>query len=350
METLRQRNVNGMLPNAIHAVKEWGVEMPSRNGKTLEFNQPVSSCYLRPTERVLFCPQRDANPFFHFFESLWMLAGRNDLEFPSRFSKNITQFSDDGETLNGSAYGKRWKDYFTLHNQESGLAEGDQLSLIVGMLQRNELDRRVVLTMWSPEWDLNSSSKDVPCNLMVVFRTRPNTEQNNRPELTMTVYNRSNDIVYGAYGANAVHFSVLLEYVAGLVGLPVGPYWQVSNSLHAYTETEVWNRVKDVPFCSETDLYDPGLVKPYPMFDKEVPAGFWDQDLFLFFEDPFCNGFRHSFFSRIARPMMAAHTAYKRKDRGVALEALSQMPEDNDWRMACEQWMKRRWNNADSRP
>ena len=33
-----------------------------------------------PTKELLFDPDRDANPFFHFMEGLWMLAGFNDLK------------------------------------------------------------------------------------------------------------------------------------------------------------------------------------------------------------------------------------------------------------------------------
>jgi hypothetical protein len=47
----------------------------SRAGDVLVAPHPVMSVTSIPTERVLFDPARDANPFFHLFESLWMLAG-----------------------------------------------------------------------------------------------------------------------------------------------------------------------------------------------------------------------------------------------------------------------------------
>jgi hypothetical protein len=50
----------------------------------------------------------------------------------------------------------------------------------------------------------------------------------------MTVFCRSNDLIWGAYGANAVHMSILQEYVACGLARPVGHYWQVSNNYHVY--------------------------------------------------------------------------------------------------------------------
>jgi thymidylate synthase len=73
------------------------------------------------------------------------------------------------------------------------------------------------------------------CNLQVLFDA-------GLGRLNMTVTNRSNDLIWGAYGANVVHFSFLHEYMAALTGLPVGCYYQVSNNLHIYPEFEITSR------------------------------------------------------------------------------------------------------------
>jgi len=52
----------------------------------------------------------------------------------------------------------------------------------------------------------------------------------------MVVFNRSNDMVWGCYGANAVHFSFLHEFIGRSTGLPLGTYTQVSVNLHAYID------------------------------------------------------------------------------------------------------------------
>src|SRR4051812_26055273 len=80
----------------------------SRNGPVLMIEEPVIITYEKPNERVLFDANRDANPFFHLFESIWMLSGSNELAPVQYFANNISNYSDDGKTLNG-AYGYRWR-------------------------------------------------------------------------------------------------------------------------------------------------------------------------------------------------------------------------------------------------
>jgi hypothetical protein len=113
MHVIRARNANQALPEMMHYVRDSGlvVKRDSRNGPVLQFAEPFCIKYQRPTQRVVFWEERDANPFFHLFESLWMIAGRNDVAYPARYSSNIAQFSDDGHTFHG-AYGYRWRKHF----------------------------------------------------------------------------------------------------------------------------------------------------------------------------------------------------------------------------------------------
>src|SRR3974390_2807104 len=111
MRVIKVRNVHLALPKGLALLQEYGVVRDSRNGPVTVMEEPVTTTYIRPCERVLFWKERDANPFFHFFESLWMLAGRDDLAFLTKFVKRFEDFSDDGLTLHG-AYGYRWLRYF----------------------------------------------------------------------------------------------------------------------------------------------------------------------------------------------------------------------------------------------
>ena len=90
--------------------------------------------------------------------------------------------------------------------------------------------------MWNPWGDLDSSSIDIPCNTNIYFKIREG-------ELQMTVCNRSNDMIWGAYGANAVHMAVLQEYVAAQLDVPMGKYYQISDSFHVY-ENEQWEKIR----------------------------------------------------------------------------------------------------------
>src|SRR5688500_12288764 len=105
------RNVSEALYNAKEALKQSHRQITSRNGACMEFTRPVATTYTHPWERVLFYAERDANPFFHLMESLWMLSGRNDVEWIEQFNGRINSYSDDGRTFHG-AYGFRWREWF----------------------------------------------------------------------------------------------------------------------------------------------------------------------------------------------------------------------------------------------
>ena len=74
MKVIRERNINGVFNIAVMNLRVTHslIEMDSRNGKVYMFPEPVTSVYKRPNERVLFSPERNCNPFFHFIEGLWM--------------------------------------------------------------------------------------------------------------------------------------------------------------------------------------------------------------------------------------------------------------------------------------
>lgn len=373
MIVLDARNVNYALPQGISHLHRFGVREPSRAGDVLRELQPVTTVYDSPTERVLFHPWRDANPFFHLIESLWMIAGRDDLASLTKYVSTFSNFSDDGVTVPG-AYGKRWRDWDEPERDpHSGEIVGriqlwpDQLNRVVEQLRANPRDRRVVIQMWDPAVDVQRNidgSKDVPCNITALpFETDG--------KLNLTVFCRSNDMIWGAYGANAVHFSFLLEYLAARVGLEVGRYYQVSNNFHAYVEN-----AGDPDACwpttwGPTDPYAGGLVSSMPIFAARPvgsdslypPQVTWmgsddaarerliKQDLAVFFDEgafAASKMVRWPFLSRVAIPMALAHEHWKKnkgEDRFTgALEILQQMPERNDWRRACEEWVQRRYD------
>lgn len=218
MKIIVARNAEDALLKGLNLISVEGVTRGSRNGEVL-YGGSVTTVYERPCERVVLWQGRDCNPFFHLYESLWMLLGRNDVASVARYAKRMETFSDDGKIFHG-AYGYRWVSYFYKNQVED----------IINILKVNPLDRRCVLQMWDAREDLGRQGKDVPCNVSAVV------DRGVDGEVNLTVFNRSNDIIWGAYGANAVHFSVLLEYIAGKIGAPIGRYTQISINWHAYTE------------------------------------------------------------------------------------------------------------------
>jgi thymidylate synthase len=371
----------------------------SRVGEVMVIEEPVIITYEKPRERVLFNAARDANPFFHLMESLWMLAGRNDIAPLTYYSGNYAAQVQDGDspTANG-AYGYRWRRAKADDGEWSGsvVEKVDQLKLIIAHLKANPDSRRAVLSMWSVEDDLlkigegnctcrpehnhgkhypgcqvNRASKDVCCNLNVMFSLRscrscaggvvPTDRDDNECKLChgrgkyldMTVTNRSNDMIWGMLGANAVHFSFLQEYMAAHLGVEVGVYNQMTNNLHCYVER--WHPEKWL----EDDTYEkvcsgsgpigaenngPSLVSDPVVFEEELPC-FVERFAGKVSPEDLAWGWQEPFFERVAQPMLIAFAYHKEKDYYSALSCVDGIEAD-DWRIVARNWVERRMNRV----
>jgi hypothetical protein len=312
------RNVNEAYVRGMHVLNSLGKIEDSRNGPVIVLPEPMLTIYNNPMERVLFHPGRDANPFFHLFEAMWMLAGRNDVAFLSHYAEQMKQYSDDDKTLYG-AYGWRWEH------------EVSQLSQIVNGLKSDPTSRRAVLTMWNKA-DLFVKSKDIPCNTHCYFRVRGDA-------LDMTVCCRSNDIIWGAYGANAVHFSILQEFVASRLHLAVGKMYQFSNNYHAYTGLfDEKFRSIDEPFLQYGILQVTPIVTGEWSFIhelKEVLDVIEHKDRLSTFT------YHNPFLIQLVGLAGVWDQHRVRKDTQGALDLLKELKRC-DWTIACEMWLTRR--------
>lgn len=311
-----------MLPKAVCWLLDAGVEEESRNGPVLQSHEPVILEYWKPQERVMFHAERDCNPFFHLFEFMWMIAGRQDLAPLQFFNSGMANYSDDGATLNG-AYGYRWRKHFMR----------DQLNLVIEGLKNNPKCRRQLLSMWDARHDLSLNSKDLPCNIAVTFDASSG-------KLNMTVFNRSNDLVWGALGADCVHFSLLHEYVGRCIGMDLGSYFQVSSNFHAYLSNI--DKVSHLPRVS--DPYERGRVAiRYPLV---VNKDRFDSEAAMITElNTSVIGYQEPFMRRVMMPMIDAYKAFKSgsPDRFQAAKRyLGTMDQNMDWTVACREWIERR--------
>lgn len=345
MRILQVRNVQEALPRAISLLESIGVARESRNGPVL-YGGSVTTIYSKPLERVIFWPERDANPFFHLYESLWMLMGRDDVAPLVRYVKNSANYSDDGIVFHG-AYGYRWRKAF-LH---------DQLQIIAERLTNDKDDRRCILQMWDTRHDLGFNSKDLPCNVMATFQRDKNGA------LDLTVFCRSNDIIWGAYGANAVQFATLLEYMALWIGCPVGIYTQISINWHGYLDT--LEKVKNIrpdrvgyvynPYIDDNIHYIPmnqnltGIHQlinihqkiQYILYDADTGFSKNDSSIGMDGPDPIKDPW-----ARMVYLVLKAHHLYKTNTEeakfSIPLALLNTGDPKADWIVAAKQWIERR--------
>jgi thymidylate synthase len=324
------RNVNELFADMLWRFKTESVLTQTRNGPALRIPRPVLTTLSAPEERVLFHAARDANPIFHLMESIWMLAGRRDVEFLALFNSRIAQYSDDGRVFN-AAYGHRMRTHFRV----------DQLIEAITLLRRDPETRRCVVQLWEAADLTNQNSKDLACNTQIVFG------RGVHGTLDALVTNRSNDAWYGYAGANAVHFTVIQELVARALGWPMGTYSTVTANLHLYTELyNAQHHVENPPVNADTfDYYFLKNLTAYPLMVNANYRGFLE-DCEAFCRDPFNQTarYQHHFFPAVALPMaMVSHVRRTKQSDGYYWAS---QVEAQDWKIATQEWIARREKNS----
>ena len=348
------RNVCEALPTTIDLISKEGIAQDSRAGPVLVLPAPLMTATQHPRERVLRSAARDANPFFHMVEAIWMLAGREDAatlnlyvrDFGKRYAER--QLGDPLPEENGDihdAYGRRWR---------VGLGF-DQIKAVVKRLIEDPLDRQCVIAMWDPrplgQDDLLWPWRTRPCNTHIYLRVRDGF-------LDLTVCCRSNDMIWGGHGANAVHFSILQEYLAALIDVDIGKMYQLSNNAHVYmSELErLDGRRRKNPAELGYDHYRANEVVPEPMFidptavDEDIMAAMhWhDQQSIMaamHWHDQQINNripaFSNDWFSTTFVPAVVAYRAHRATDTATAIE-IAKTIRAPDWRISCVEWLQRK--------
>lgn len=409
----------------------------SRNGKVLVCQEPVTLIHTNPRNRVLFNSARDANPFFHLVESIWMLSGSQDINPLHHFVPSITNFSDDyakgvedhekcydpictqhnlpherpkkpsdsrmrvtDETFHG-AYGYRWRHQFGW----------DQIESVINELSDNPNSRRCVIQMWDASdspigghtdtfnitdndtFELKpddfhkavASGLDVPCNLCCTVQIKyrcardfdrtkkilPNDTTHIVPQLDLTVYNRSNDLIWGMLGANVVQFSMLQEHIANSLGIEIGHLNQVSSNTHIYEHH--WSKL---PAYLKASPSAPQNPYTHHTFQKEEHRKYiptpphnlpheiyrdliqWVSDLYTdqttevnTFHPKHLPGGR--FITEVFIPMVQAHWLHKQKKTEYSIDILNDFISKHkqcDWTIAGTRWLKRRLAKQQAEP
>lgn len=191
----------------------------SRAGETREIFRAAISVE-NPRDRWVFSRSPPINPAFALAEVVWILAGRNDSAFLTFFNRQLPSYCGADTQLHG-AYGFRMRRHLGF----------DQLERAARALEANPDSRQVALQLWDGAVDLpfddgQPRATDIPCNVLTLLKVRQG-----RLELTEVL--RSNDMFRGL-PYNLVQFTTIQEVLAGWMGLDIGSYGQVVDSLHVY--------------------------------------------------------------------------------------------------------------------
>lgn len=209
-------NYRDTLRSCLTELMKDGSSVSPRNLLTREL-EDVTLAISNPRDRTPSLPGRNANIFALLAETIWVIAGRADLEFMKYYLPRLPQFSDDGTTLSG-AYGPRIRSW-------SGV---DQLTSVYETLRADPASRRAVISLFDPSRDHEQARKDIPCNNWLQFTIR-----NNR--LNLRVTSRSMDVIWGS-AINIFEWTILQELLAHWLQVDVGQYTHFIGSLHIYSD------------------------------------------------------------------------------------------------------------------
>lgn len=236
--------------------REWETCRDGNVKEILDFKTIIKN----PYRRVVGGYNRNINPFFLLAEAMWIFTGRKDVKFLSMFNKNMEKFSDDGKVFHAPYgfrlrhWGIRSEDKFCEENLHA--AQGyDQIADAIRIFDNNPNTRQVVLSIWNPDLDLGTKTKDIPCNDIIMMKIR-------NGKLITTVQNRSNDLHWGL-PTNIFQFSFLTEIISACLGIELGTQTHNSQSLHIYD----WNDITDVMYNSKesNELYSEVNAHEYKM-------------------------------------------------------------------------------------
>lgn len=220
----------------------------SRRGKTQELLH-VNFHINDPRQRWVLSRQPGINPAFAIAEVFWILAGRNDSKFINYWNPELPKFAGQNDKYHG-AYGYRLRRQF----------EFDQLERAFTVLDKNPISRQVILQIWDPQSDFprvdgSPVSEDIPCNVCSMLKVRGG-------RLEWMQIMRSNDLFLGT-PHNFVQFTMLQEIIAGWLGLAMGAYCHLSDSLHIYEtyndQVDKYSVAKIAPTATSPDFL--GLPK-----------------------------------------------------------------------------------------
>ena len=241
-------------------------EISARNLKNRELHPAVIKLE-NPKNNLVTLKHRNNNPFAQIAELAWLLGGRNDMDFLAYYLPNAMSFSDDDITWR-RAYGpimfakkiersamnnilampynkldfhefrkfveeaciwnKDNHEFVKNNSSEGQIIRHNQFSYCLSKLTQELTTRQAIIGLWNPNKDaLMAGSKDYPCTNILHFLVRDG-------KLDLTVFMRSNDIIWGFSSVNVFIFTTMQLFMANCLNIPLGNYFHIADSLHIY--------------------------------------------------------------------------------------------------------------------
>ena len=202
------RNMNDAWTKASLNVLEHG----NSTGNTLEASNIQFA--IRDINDNILTVRHNFALHYYLGEMIWYAAGKNDVNFISKFGKIWEILSDDGVT-NNSAYG-----YILM--KKHGF---NQIDKMIELLEKDPNSRRAVMNINIPNEKV-IDTKDEMCSIALQVLLRDN-------KLHMTGIMRSNDLWTGT-PYDIYYFTEIQKYIANKLNVDYGTYTHFVTSMHIY--------------------------------------------------------------------------------------------------------------------
>lgn len=220
MRYISANNADSVWQQAIHhLLNNPDYVHKGRNGTTYE----IIPCILeikKPYQRWILSRDPSFNAAYALVEFIWIASGNNESKVVNYWNPSLPNYAGSGTTYHG-AYGFRLRKEFKI----------DQIQRAYEVLSNAPETRQVALQIWKPDIDLPTISgkpvsPDIPCNMTSLLKVREGY-------LHWTQVMRSNDVIRGL-PYDIIQFTLLHELMASWLGVQVGSYIHIADSLHVY--------------------------------------------------------------------------------------------------------------------
>lgn len=205
-------NVNDLYIDIVNEVVNNPEYVSAPRGMKIKEITNVNAVLTDPLNSIVSLNSRKMNHAFSIIEKFEYLSGQTCPARLNFYNKNYAPFANKYGMFDG-VYPERlnyWLRY--IHN----------------LLKVDPDSRQGVATIYGPQD--RHESKDVPCTVMQHYMIREG-------KLNLTVYMRSNDLLWGfPYDISA--FCFLQQAMAATLGISVGTYTHIVGSMHSYDEKE----------------------------------------------------------------------------------------------------------------
>ncbi|MNJ50183.1 Thymidylate synthase [compost metagenome] len=200
-----------------------------------------------PVERVCYLASRKSNIIFNFAEALWYLSADNSVDFIGYYNNKMAQYSMNGKTLTGTAYGPKMFEF--------GNAKVNQWKRITELLTDEDSDsKRAFLQIFDATELVIANNIDVSCTIGLQFFVREN-------RLYTASYMRANDAFRGLI-SDLFSFTFIQELMARELNLELGEYFHNVGSIHVYEPDYPWAEKVLKESAANPKLRQPQFVFP----------------------------------------------------------------------------------------